>query len=344
MSAIKALLRDIYASSLYLLGASRPARLGRGQLLILTFHRVLPAALRQAYALPGLVVTPEELGWILAQLKSHFQVDTVTGAQQSLQAGTAERPLLAISFDDGQWDNLAYAAPVLAELQLPATFYLPTDFVGGEALLWHDQAAHLWTHPRLQMQKKTALAQALDRQAASEIFTDTGAFMAWSKRLSPADRSALIGELQVSTGADWPDWMRLMTWAEVRQLQAAGHEIGSHACSHGLLPQMDAATQQQELLQSRQTIAAQLGTEAVSLCYPNGSYDQVTLGLAEVCGYQNAVTTHWGINRADTPIYELVRCDMDSRYLTDRHGRLSRARLGMRISGLQPGLAASAYS
>jgi peptidoglycan/xylan/chitin deacetylase (PgdA/CDA1 family) len=40
---------------------------------------------------------------------------------------------LSITFDDGYLDNVEVAAPILRKLQLPATFFVTTGFVGSQA-------------------------------------------------------------------------------------------------------------------------------------------------------------------------------------------------------------------
>jgi peptidoglycan/xylan/chitin deacetylase (PgdA/CDA1 family) len=78
---------------------------------------------------------------------------------------------ICVTFDDGYRDNLEHAVPVLDELQIPATIFLPTRIIDGEAsfhwyrtpppaLSWHDVhelqtaglvdfQAHTMTHPIL---------------------------------------------------------------------------------------------------------------------------------------------------------------------------------------------------
>jgi len=322
------------ARTLLAVGASKPERVARGRLLILTFHRVLPDELRKEYPLPGLAVTPEELHWILSELLPHFELMTVSDAVRRLRHDRAPRPLIAVSFDDGQWDNLEYAAPVLKALDVRATFYVPTDYVGKTQLLWHDRAAFAW-----QMSAPDVRASVIARSSTLSLNPEASvaAFLEAVKRIDPQTRATIVERLSERVQAG-PSWARLMTWQEVMSLRQAGHEIGSHSCSHALLPQLDDAAQRAELLGSMNAIKEALGEQPKSLCYPNGSFDSRSVAIAKELGYENAVTTRWGLNDRQHAVYELLRCDMDAKRVKDRHGNLSLARLTMRIAGYQPGL------
>lgn len=338
MNALKALARDALAQTLLTLGMSSPAKVCRGKLLILTFHRVLPAELRRQYPMPGLAVTPEELHWILSTLLPHFEVNPVTAAVRRLRSDQPQKPVLAISFDDGQWDNLAYAAPVLGTLGVAATFYVPTDYIGTSTLLWHDMAAFAWQRAALPARRDILRTVGLDARIGES--SSVSAFLEALKTLAPEVRESTVARLAATSGSNAFEWARLMDWKEIAELQQMGHEIGSHSCSHALLPQLDLDGQRKEMEVSMRAIAQAIGERPVSMCYPNGSYDARSIEVAAAVGYENAVTTRWGINSPDQPAYELLRCDMDARRLLDRHGVLSHARLAMRLSGLQPGLAA----
>ena len=78
---------------------------------------------------------------------------------------------------------------------------------------------------------------------------------------------------------------------ELRQLAAAGWEIGSHSLSHPRLTELDEAAQREEIHGSKKRLEDLLGTEVRSFSYPYGSYSPVTVRLVEESGYSNAVTT-----------------------------------------------------
>ena len=333
----KALIRDAIAAGLSVLNTYDKVLKHRGRWLILTFHRVLPVTLRQSYPLPNLAVTPQELAWVIETLKPFFDIKTVTDAATCWRTQDDFAPMLSITFDDGQWDNIEYALPVLKQQQVPATFYLPTDFINTDNLLWHDEAAFAWRvlieDGRCQQNVMTTLSQ---KEQAQLDTTSAASFVRSLKTIEPVKRRAVIDILMEKSGAGL-HWARMMTWDEARQLLAAGHEVGSHGCSHNLLPQQDTQQQLAEIEHSKQAIEKQLHITPQSFCYPNGDYNEQTLKLLTGAGYDNAVTTLWGVNDKSAADYQLYRCDMNPFLMTDRKARLSRNRLLMRLSGFQRG-------
>jgi len=337
METLKHVAKELYFQTLYRLGISHPRNIRAESFLILTFHRVLPKELLRQYPLPGLAVTPDSLHWIVKTLMPYFDVCTVTGGRLRQQAGENVRPLLAITFDDGQFDNAAHGAPVLDALGVPGTFYLPTGFIDTDRMLWHDEVAFAWSMFRERMPSGSVLNDDGINDSSMRGLINS------LKKIDRPRREAYLARLRESVSIATPDWSRMMNWKEVSALSQNGHEIGSHSVSHELLPQLDRERQREELHLSMQSIGSNLnGTLPRSFCYPNGNFDSITQELAREIGYDNAVTTQWGINSRLEDRFNLVRCDMDMRRLTDKAGRYSSARLAVRISGHQPGLTAPA--
>lgn len=334
MAAYKQHLKDLFFATMYRLGIAHPKRIGADRWLILTFHRVLPEPLRNQYPLPGLAVTPETLRWIIESLMPYFEILPVTEGGHRQRTNERVRPLLSITFDDGQLDNLEYAAPVLADLGVRATFYLPTDFIGIGRLLWHDEIAFAWNADR-----ESVVQTLRELQGPAGNPRTVGEVLGQLKRAQPEERRAVLRQLHETIDLSGPDWAQLMSWQDAAALASHGHEIGSHSQSHELLPQLDAQWQEREITGSKKTIASRLaGMEPGSFCYPNGDYSATTASLVEKARYENAVTTRWGINGPEQSCFELLRCDMDMRRLRNANGRLSDARLAVKVTGHQPGL------
>lgn len=101
---------------------------------ILLFHRVTDAIPED-----GLTVSTARFRAICKMLAERFQVVTLA---QVFALVREQKPLpfrtVAITFDDCYLDNLA-AARVLAEHGLPATFFIPSDFIGSDRSFFWDR-------------------------------------------------------------------------------------------------------------------------------------------------------------------------------------------------------------
>jgi peptidoglycan/xylan/chitin deacetylase (PgdA/CDA1 family) len=104
-------------------------------------------------------------------------------------------------------------------------------------------------------------------------FMDGGAALAWPGtdhwRASP-----FAGELAA------------MDWAGLRALADAGWEIGSHTCSHPRLTTLDDEALSQELTESRERCAQELGRPCRSIAYPYGDLDARVAAAAAAAGYE----------------------------------------------------------
>jgi peptidoglycan/xylan/chitin deacetylase (PgdA/CDA1 family) len=333
-----ALVRDVAAEVLRWSGWSAPRRRLRGKLSIATFHRVLSSAERAEYPLPELVVTPEELDVLLESLAEFFTCTTLAAASERWIAGDdPERPLLALTFDDGQLDNATRALPVLAARGLKATFFIVSNAAQTGESLWHDRIA--FALPRA-LQRDSDAAQALlselraDSQPASEFPRNAARVMERAKREFPSAelREAWIARLERAGGGRWrPAWDGMLRWADLRSLRAGGHEVGSHSRSHPLLPLCSDRELERELAQSKLEIEREVGGTVSSFCYPNGSWDPRVLDAVVRSGYARAVTTQHGWNARGAAMFALRRCDLSYVHCVDRLGRLSPARLAWRL-------------
>ena len=310
---IKNRVRDTLAWGLLRSGGSDPAR-QRDRLTIATFHRVLPSELRERYPYPGLAVTPEELDFFLTFFRARYTCGPLADVWERFELGEQpERPFLALTFDDGQRDNVDHALPVLRRHELRASFYLPAALIDEGASIWHDRAGFA--------------LRALG-EPPSRIDARTEAL----KALSPAAREAEVSWLARLSGAEPPPWARLMSWDDARELAREGHEIGSHSLRHPLLPQCDDGRLRAELVESKAWIEARIGRPVETFCYPNGDADERVAAATGAAGYRCAVTTTWGTNDRRSAPFLLRRCDMHPVHARGDDGLLSPARLQLRLS------------
>jgi peptidoglycan/xylan/chitin deacetylase (PgdA/CDA1 family) len=175
---------------------------------------------------------------LLELLGAGFRFMTVT--ELALLADGREPPpgIAVVSFDDAMRNNVTTALPILRELGIRATVYVPTGWLGGHSP---------WIGP----------------------------------------------------GGDGA----IMTAEELRELVAAGWELGAHTLGHVDLSQLDYAAARQEIEASCTALARLSGAEIRTLAYPFGRYGPAAVAAARDAGLLAAVTT--GSGKWDR--YELTR-------------------------------------
>ena len=97
---------------------------------------------------------------------------------------------------------------------------------------------------------------------------------------------------------------KLMTWAQLRELQDAGMTIGSHTRTHPVLPDYHAALHN-EVAMSRADIAQHLGRAPDFFAYPFGDWDAESAAWARKAGYRAARTYRGGAWNAPADLFHL---------------------------------------
>jgi peptidoglycan/xylan/chitin deacetylase (PgdA/CDA1 family) len=91
----------------------------------------------------------------------------------------------------------------------------------------------------------------------------------------------LGGTNEWDEGPAWP----LMSADQVRELAAAGMEIGSHSATHRRLAGLDAGQLHAEVTGSRARLGELLGTPVTGFAYPYGSMDAAARQAVRAAGY-----------------------------------------------------------
>jgi peptidoglycan/xylan/chitin deacetylase (PgdA/CDA1 family) len=98
-----------------------------------------------------------------------------------------------------------------------------------------------------------------------------------------------------------------MNWDQLREMHAQGMSIQSHTVSHSDLRGLSSTDLQEELVGSRQALAAAIGEPSYVLCYPAGAYNGKVIEAVQAAGYVMAVTTDEGSPCEPDGIFRLKR-------------------------------------
>ncbi|MFJ2904769.1 polysaccharide deacetylase family protein [Streptomyces sp. NPDC091279] len=125
------------------------------------------------------------------------------------------------------------------------------------------------------------------------------------------------------TGAA-PDTM--LDWDQVRELAAAGVEIGGHSHSHPQLDQLDEGRLRRELVHCKEVVAGELGAAPASFAYPYGySSRRVRLAVRQA-GYAQALAVGNDLARRAQGPYALRRVTVRRRTGIEEFERLLQGR------------------
>jgi peptidoglycan/xylan/chitin deacetylase (PgdA/CDA1 family) len=224
-----------------------------------------------------------ELRW----LKRRFQVVPLrTIIAASAGGDGAVRGKVALTFDDGLRSNVTVAYPLLHRLALPATFFVCPGIV--------DRGGWLWTHEA--RARLSRLAPDARRELAQEwrAPADIEAFVEWMKTLGTGTRRRVEERLREATPRFAPapherEAHDLAGWRELRRLDPAIVDIGSHSLTHPILPATPPEEVESEVRDSRRLLENALQRPVDLFAYPNGDADPA----AEACVrryYRAAVT------------------------------------------------------
>jgi peptidoglycan/xylan/chitin deacetylase (PgdA/CDA1 family) len=109
---------------------------------------------------------------------------------------------------------------------------------------------------------------------------------------------------------DWNDERpgeRLLDADGIRELHAAGLEIGSHGLNHRNLMGLDAAPLEEETAGSRRLLEEVVGAPVTSFCYPYGGFDDPAVEAVRRSGYRAATVIRSGIGDPTGDPYRLRR-------------------------------------
>ncbi|MEU0525643.1 polysaccharide deacetylase family protein [Streptomyces niveus] len=99
----------------------------------------------------------------------------------------------------------------------------------------------------------------------------------------------------------------MLDWDQVRQLAAAGVEIGGHSHTHPQLDQLDDRRLGHEAARCREIVAAELGAAPVSFAYPYGYSTRRVRRAVRAAGFEQSLAVGNALARRDQGPYALKR-------------------------------------
>jgi peptidoglycan/xylan/chitin deacetylase (PgdA/CDA1 family) len=271
---------------------------------ILTYHHIADED-------PGYAFDPGVADAAPAQFKRQLELvarygTPVTIAQlvRALDGEPLPKNAVMITFDDGYRSCHDVALPLLNQVGLPATFFIPTRFVSERRLYWWERIAFVLSSTRLasatiaypELRTVTARDPMALRKMASLV-----------KDTPHLDLDRFLTELAEAFRVDWDVAIEqryadeiVMTWEQVRALAKAGMDVESHTKSHRVLQTLGRHELNDELSGSKRELEAQIGRPVHAIAYPVGRRVAHITAIREAvqdAGYRLGFTNGTGASR-----------------------------------------------
>jgi len=304
--------------------------------LILLYHRVTELPLDPQL----LSVTPEHFGEHLDILRKSFNPISLRQLVVGLQRGRLPARAVVVTFDDGYFDNLVNAKPLLRRHDVPATVFIATGYLDCDREFWWDEVERLLLHGR---KLPEVLCVNIDGQmfrwdlgqAANRMDGWLEQNRAWNvaslgEDVGPRQRlyaslcellRPLTDEVRQSAIAAIREWAgepatprsshRALLPDEVVQLaEGSDVEVGAHTVTHPVLSALPVAAQHQEVVRSRARLEDILNEQVTSFSYPYGTYadySAATVDAVKAAGFACACSNFSDLADRRTSHFELPR-------------------------------------
>ena len=282
---------------------------------ILAYHSVCPAGDPYLPLIgPYITVRPEVFEQQIAFLAAHYEIVSLSTLARRVTAGyDGDRPLVALTFDDGYRDNYRYAFPILRRYGVAGTFFLTTDCIDSDRPLWPLEAANIV----LKTDRPTLTLIALNRSWDLGRGQPRRSVLREVKRcltdLPRAQRELALKDLQSEAGVGNTGYLcdAMLRWHEVREMRDAGMEFGSHTCSHPSLPFIPLDEAKDEIVLSKKALEDAIGEAVVHFCYPNPSgrlnFNATLSEILRTSGFETSVNSESGYVEIPGSPYEMKR-------------------------------------
>lgn len=221
-----------------------------------------------------------------------------------------------ITFDDGYWNNLQYALPLLERHQIPATFFVTSIRSSGLDRLWadvHDILGYfIPLGNKIQIEGCTfckvahrKFVELETQQALSDFIYAGGA----GRMLTGCKALEAAAGFTLAEREDLYAFWKLMSEDQIRQCAGSKYiTIGSHSHLHTLLGNTTLELATQELIHSKQYLEDCIQQPVDALAYPAGSYTPELIQVAEQVGYKQQLLVNYafGEQGSDRRIHNRV--------------------------------------
>ena len=256
----------------------------KNTLLILMFHQVNDKKTTFYPSMP--IAAFKDLCYFI---KKHYSVIKLSDIDAHFSK--TNKPAVVFSFDDGHYDIVEFALPILSELGLPFNINIdtevletakPQDFVRVYDILNNTE---IETYMNRQFLSEPIIINRDNPMETENRFTHI------LSNLSTKNKRTLIVDLAEKAKMKDEDYSKMLTLDDIKYLSTQNVEFGSHSHSHSILTHLNRDQVHYELDHSKKILENAIKRPIKVLAYPNGIYNTEIEKMAEDVGYKILLRT-----------------------------------------------------
>lgn len=264
-------------------------KISKSQVIILVYHRIGPMTDKWSI---NPMLHPKLFEEQINYFSKNFKIIPLNNLSEMITEGTIPEKAVVITFDDGYKDNYEVAFPILKKYNAPATIFLATGPIEEKKLFWWDLVNYVLFYTDMKFIDINDIGTYQLSSDEDKIKAGLN-IQEKLKKMNNNKKESIINELINLTDVNIPEKLGkkyVLSWREIKRMNKNGIEFGAHTVTHPILTNVSIDEAKLEILNSKNCIEENLGTEVKSFAYPNGDYNEKILSLVENLGFNSSVS------------------------------------------------------
>jgi peptidoglycan/xylan/chitin deacetylase (PgdA/CDA1 family) len=288
------------------------------ELMILLYHGVTDATSQGIENTSGKHISIDVFRSQMTYVAQNCTLLSLPDIVELHKSGDAYPPRsVAITFDDGFRNNHTIAAPVLDELNIPATFYICAGIVDTDLMFWVDELEDCINRCEASSIKLRleASAQEYALDSRDQRQSALNSIKAFCKQVDTRSRERIVEAVIDTTGVT-PDCAAAanyekITWRQLREMACNElFTIGGHTLYHDIMTAQSDARMQLDLAATLNLLDYNLDQTTQHFSYPEGQpehYDKATIDALKRRNVVCSPSAICGLNPHGLDLFNLRR-------------------------------------
>lgn len=284
------------------ISASMHKNRGYNDISIVTYHNILA---KEPQLNDNCFVHLKNFAEQMAYLAQNFEVLPLKEAFN--KTTKIDKPIAAITFDDGFYSNYTLAFPVLQKLKLPATIFLTTNIIDSHYSVWFCDLIYMISTTNkdtlLWENKEFDLSTNKAKLATSNQLQATLKERSHPLLIEAITKIANLLECKYPIKHDISSPYFMLNQSAITQMVQSGLiEFGAHTHNHTILSKLDDKLAREEITTSIKRVATVTQKDCKLFAYPNGRTSDFTnthLDILKSSQIALAASTVSGLSSSD---------------------------------------------